>query len=44
MSLIKERMSQSKRTEQIQLLKLVPELWTITKVVTKFPCVTCYMV
>ena len=44
MSLIKEKRSQSKQNEQIQLLTLVSESWTITEIVTKFPCVTRYMV
>ena len=40
MTLVKEKMGQSKQDEQIQLLILVPELWTITQVVTKFSCIT----
>ena len=39
MSLIKEKVSQNKWDEKFPLLTLVPELWTITQVVTKFPCV-----
>ena len=44
MSLIKEKRIQSKQNEQIQLMTLVSESWTITEIVTKFPCVTRYMV